>query len=199
MKKTKRLLGQRQIFQYIKMMGLTPQMNVSPYTVATEALRLDGIATDGYGGRGWVLLNADHIKARVASLKQEKVYAREIERPGPVRIIRSTAPQAAGSFDPNSDAFLQSYEWKRLRMKVLKRYGARCQCCGASPSDGAVMNVDHIKPRRLFPKLALDEDNLQVLCGDCNHGKGNWDQTDWRPEDVDHDQVATLRLIARNG
>lgn len=33
----------------------------------------------------------------------------------------------------------------------------------------------------LFPDLALSMDNLQVLCGDCNHGKGNWDVTDWRP------------------
>ena len=23
-------------------------------------------------------------------------------------------------------------------------------------------------------------DNLQILCSDCNAGKGNWDQTDWR-------------------
>ena len=45
------------------------------------------------------------------------------------------------------------------------------------------MNVDHIKPRRLYPGLALEKSNLQVLCADCNHGKGNWDQTDWRGED----------------
>ena len=44
------------------------------------------------------------------------------------------------------------------------------------------MNVDHIKPRKKFPELALVEDNLQVLCGACNHGKGNWDQTNWRPK-----------------
>jgi 5-methylcytosine-specific restriction endonuclease McrA len=42
------------------------------------------------------------------------------------------------------------------------------------------MNVDHVKPRKLFPALSLDKGNLQVLCEVCNHGKGNWDQTDWR-------------------
>ena len=65
-------------------------------------------------------------------------------------------------------------------MLALKKHGAVCACCGASPATGAVMNVDHIKPRRLFPELALDVDNLQVLCEPCNHGKGNWDMTDWR-------------------
>lgn len=96
-------------------------------------------------------------------------------------VIDRPMPRAqVASCDPNSDAFLSSYEWRRVRMVALKRYGARCQCCGATPATGAVMNVDHIKPRKLFPQLALDIENLQVLCGDCNHGKGNWDMTDWR-------------------
>lgn len=78
--------------------------------------------------------------------------------------------------------FLQSFEWRRIRLKILQKYGRKCMCCGATPETGAVMNVDHIKPRKLFPELALDEDNLQVLCHDCNHGKGNWCQTDFRPK-----------------
>jgi 5-methylcytosine-specific restriction endonuclease McrA len=79
-----------------------------------------------------------------------------------------------------TDAFLASYEWRRVRMQVLTKHGARCQCCGSTPADGVKMNVDHIKPRKLYPQLALDLNNLQVLCELCNHGKGNWDMTDWR-------------------
>lgn len=82
--------------------------------------------------------------------------------------------------DPASDAFLSTFEWKALRMMALKKYSPVCQCCGASTKTGAVMHVDHIKPRKIFPQLALDVENLQVLCGDCNAGKGNWDMTDWR-------------------
>jgi 5-methylcytosine-specific restriction endonuclease McrA len=85
---------------------------------------------------------------------------------------------------PPHEEFLQSYEWRRLRMEVLVERGARCECCGISPKDGAVMNVDHIKPRLRFPHLKLEKSNLQVLCGPCNHGKGNWDETDWRQEGV---------------
>jgi 5-methylcytosine-specific restriction endonuclease McrA len=80
----------------------------------------------------------------------------------------------------SSDGFLQSYEWRSVRMKVLVRDGAVCACCGATREDGVKLHVDHIKPRKLFPELALDLDNLQVLCEVCNHGKGNWDMTDWR-------------------
>jgi len=79
-----------------------------------------------------------------------------------------------------ADPFLQSFEWRTVRMHVLKRDGAKCACCGATAANGVVMNVDHIKPRRTHPELALTESNLQVLCEACNHGKGNWDSTDWR-------------------
>jgi len=82
--------------------------------------------------------------------------------------------------DVTSKEFLETFAWRKVRMEALVRYGPVCQCCGASPQTGAVMNVDHIKPRKLFPDLALDVNNLQILCHDCNHGKGNWDQTDWR-------------------
>jgi 5-methylcytosine-specific restriction endonuclease McrA len=93
----------------------------------------------------------------------------------------------------NAPDFLQSYEWRVLRMVVLKKHGARCQCCGASAKDGVVINVDHIKPRRNFPELALSESNLQVLCSACNQGKSNWDQTDWRGEaPVDTATVAVV-------
>ena len=79
-----------------------------------------------------------------------------------------------------TDDFLESFEWRKVRMLALKKYGAKCMCCGATPATGAVINVDHIKPRKKFPELALNLDNLQILCHDCNHGKGNWDMTDWR-------------------
>lgn len=79
-----------------------------------------------------------------------------------------------------TDAFYSSYEWRKLRYAALKKYGAKCMCCGRVAEDGVVMNVDHIKPRKRYPELALCLDNLQVLCSVCNHGKGNWDETDWR-------------------
>ena len=77
-------------------------------------------------------------------------------------------------------AFLSSYEWRKIRMEAIVKHGGRCQCCGATAGDGIVINVDHILPRKTHPHLALDINNLQILCNVCNHGKGNWDQTDWR-------------------
>ena len=77
--------------------------------------------------------------------------------------------------------FYQSFEWRKLRYETLKRYGAECMLCGATRADGLKMHVDHIKCLRDNWHLRLDPDNVQVLCELCNHGKGNWDSTDWRP------------------
>lgn len=80
----------------------------------------------------------------------------------------------------DAEAFYRSYEWRKLRYQIIQRDGGRCLCCGASPSTGATLHVDHIKPLRLHWSLRLDPTNLQTLCEECNHGKGRWDSTDWR-------------------
>lgn len=46
---------------------------------------------------------------------------------------------------------------------------------------GIELHVDHIKPISRAPDLALNINNLQILCKDCNLGKGNRDKKDWRP------------------
>ena len=67
--------------------------------------------------------------------------------------------------------------WKRVgikpkqRAQVLARDGYTCQMCGISIKDGAILEIDHIHP--VSKGGANDLSNLQVLCRDCNAGKGN--------------------------
>lgn len=77
-------------------------------------------------------------------------------------------------------SFYETDEWRRVRYEALRRHGGKCCLCGVTAHQGAVLHVDHIKPRSLFPELELDVNNLQVLCADCNLGKSNLDATDWR-------------------
>lgn len=78
------------------------------------------------------------------------------------------------------DDFYNSQPWRELRYQVLSHYDNRCQKCGATKTDGAVIQVDHIKPRSKYPELELEFDNLQVLCRDCNMGKSNKFEDDYR-------------------
>jgi len=114
--------------------------------------------------------------------KKRKVVARKrVAKTTKIRAINSptAAPIKDLEFAKTVD-FLQSYEWRKIRLVALKLHGRKCLCCGATPETGAIMNVDHIKPRKTHPSLALDINNLQVLCHECNHGKSNWDSTDFR-------------------
>lgn len=113
-------------------------------------------------------------KRRVRKLAQrEAFFLRQRES---LRSLGVVMPKSKGS----GEGFYVSIEWRNLRYMALKLLGARCQCCGASAKDGVRIHVDHIKPRSTHPHLALCLSNVQILCDDCNFGKGNWDSTDWR-------------------
>jgi len=76
--------------------------------------------------------------------------------------------------------FYDTEEWRKLRYEALKRSNGRCQLCGNGREQGAILQVDHIKPRSKHPELEHDPSNLQVLCKPCNLGKSNRDSVDWR-------------------
>jgi len=80
-----------------------------------------------------------------------------------------TRQAVCGFSDKN---FFKSREWKETRLACLSAY-RKCKLCGRTTLEGAVLHVDHIKPRSLFPHLSLEPSNLQVLCSDCNVAKSN--------------------------
>lgn len=86
------------------------------------------------------------------------------------------------STNQKASAFYQSYDWRVARYDALKANDGRCQLCGRDRTHGIILHVDHIKPLKKYWHLRLDPTNLQVLCNECNHGKGNRDETDWRSE-----------------
>lgn len=71
--------------------------------------------------------------------------------------------------------------WSQMRSRILKRDGNRCTNCGAADSgqfyfrgkllEGnfrAPLEVDHIKPVKLYPELEYEESNLRTLCHACH-------------------------------
>ena len=91
-----------------------------------------------------------------------------------------------------SGDFYRTREWVELRYRVLKAANGKCECCGASASNGVSLHVDHIKPRSLYPELALEFSNMQVLCEPCNMGKSNKDETDWRYSEYSDSSIGNL-------
>lgn len=195
------ILKLRSLHHYVKnKLGYSAKPNVSLYDLAVKALELDGIyKNDTRNSKKFVQENAEFIMGKTTKkyipYKPKKEISRsfvvkkttinveeKIITPPNLSYIHRQSSKVKIT-KPNyvaSTSFLNSYEWRKLRMEALIKYGRKCVCCGATPDSGAVMNVDHIKPRKTHPELALDLNNLQILCSECNHGKGNWDNTDWR-------------------
>jgi len=181
------IVKQTYLTRYCKSrLGYASKNGVKIKDLVCMALEVDGMQRPmDKTSNEWIKECITHI---VGKNKSEKLQSCTKQRSSEVKLlaqiklydksarVKSVFPKG----NVASDSFLSSYEWRKVRMVALKMYGPKCQCCGATPADGAVMNVDHIKPRKLYPSLALDVKNLQVLCHSCNHGKGNWDQTDWR-------------------
>jgi hypothetical protein len=59
----------------------------------------------------------------------------------------------------------------QLRFRILSRDGFRCQYCGRSQREGAVLHVDHVHP--VAAGGTTDEGNLITACDECNLGKSS--------------------------
>lgn len=93
---------------------------------------------------------------------------------------KSKAGKPAGRFDAIAykpgmkREFYSTKEWRALRWEVLSKSDGRCAMCGhTAQTSGRSMHVDHIEARSRRPDLELHVANLQVLCEDCNLGKGS--------------------------
>jgi hypothetical protein len=84
-----------------------------------------------------------------------------------------TSNEIGNLIKQSSDGFLHTKEWKNLRQQAIEIYGKQCAICKVVPNKKNPCNIDHIKPRKFFPELALDILNLQLLCAKCNKRKGN--------------------------
>lgn len=71
------------------------------------------------------------------------------------------------SYQRHGASIYRTPQWKALRFMARRRDGFACVQCGAKGR----LEVDHIKPIRTHPELALDLGNLQCLCIACHARK----------------------------
>jgi len=60
-----------------------------------------------------------------------------------------------------------SIEWAKQKVKIRDDY--TCQICGLR--EMGLMDVDHIKPKAIFPELRTSLENLITLCPNCHRRK----------------------------
>jgi 5-methylcytosine-specific restriction protein A len=73
--------------------------------------------------------------------------------------VTETEPKRNIEHDP----FYDSPAWRRLRKQVLKEQPL-CDECQAMDIIEAATVVDHTKPKKQYPELALERSNLRGKC-----------------------------------
>ncbi len=102
----------------------------------------------------------------VSGQKKPKAKRRKFARAKPAFKEQPLYRKGMGS------EFYQTREWQKLRFNFARSLDGKCQMCGRSMVHGIIIHVDHIVPRSKCPDRELDITNLQLLCEDCNMGKG---------------------------
>ena len=64
-----------------------------------------------------------------------------------------------------------SWSYYKVANKVKARDGARCTICGQGEEDGAIIEIDHLRPRSRGGEDVPD--NLRATCRACNRIRGN--------------------------
>ena len=65
-----------------------------------------------------------------------------------------------------------SEEGKTWKLKEYQRIDSICPVCQCSLPSIQHFVIDHIKPIKTHPDLAVDQKNLRLLCNPCNLRKG---------------------------
>ena len=108
------------------------------------------------------------MSKKIAYLKRRAAKASWV-----IKVESMTDAELVAHLRANCDMFLISDAWRALRLEAIKKYGSACLKCGKAATRRSPINIDHVKPRKYFPELALDINNLQPLCARCNKRKGN--------------------------
>lgn len=97
-----------------------------------------------------------------------------------LQTLKQRAAQLKDHFDPVAVARRDFNNWtkssagKAFKAGLFEQQQGRCvgaECKARSPLGSEYLEIDHIQPLSKYPQLALDPQNLQLLCGPCNKKK----------------------------
>lgn len=125
----------------------------------------------------WKVLSNRVKRPKVRQWKVRSKLNRLHRRANPVQAARRPIvcqpivrqPNAGFSIAAYLD-LMKSRAWKIMRYETLAKQGRVCALCRTTTGP---FHVDHIVPTSKAWHLRLDPTNLQVLCADCNIGKGS--------------------------
>ena len=136
------------------------------------ALRILRVLKDNPEG-----LDIAEIRALVPGSEGEEHFNRRLRDLYPVYYIERTRAGTRTVYKYikkwKPEEYIYENITKKQRARILHKAGGRCQMCGRTiDSDGVKLHVDHKIPKKWGGNS--DDDNLWVICSDCNEGKKHY-------------------------
>ena len=78
-----------------------------------------------------------------------------------------------GNIKKVPDKFFDKYNKPDIKETLKKMYNGVCCYCEVRVGIAEFGNIEHCKPKRIFPRTTYDWDNLNLACTACNEMKGN--------------------------
>ena len=108
------------------------------------------------------LRHTDETKAKLSKHFKGKPIKEETR----LKIQATMRAKFVGHTYSERPAIRKSTDYLNWRQEILERFNYTCVLCGSD--DKSKLSVDHIRPIRLFPELALDIGNGRVVCSPCH-------------------------------
>ncbi|WP_192986890.1 retron system putative HNH endonuclease [Carnobacterium mobile] len=89
-----------------------------------------------------------------------------------------------------ADRFWNKYRKDDIKAALEAETYGKCIYCDAKIGSSDFEHIEHIKPKKLNPKLTYDWNNLGWCCGICNQKKGEY--TLLNPYEVDFESVLEI-------
>lgn len=91
-------------------------------------------------------------------------------------------------------AFYSSKEWKECRAGYKKYRRYICERCGNTSKKMIVHHKEHLDPNKmLIPEIALDWNNLELLCMDCHNKEHFREEKIIRYEVAENGEIVAMR------
>ena len=73
------------------------------------------------------------------------------------------------------NAILKNYKHKDIKDTLLSVTHSKCVFCEGRPSECGDDEIDHFKPKSVYPEFTFNWDNLFITCRICNRNKRDHD------------------------
>lgn len=120
-----------------------------------------------------------------------------------------TAIQKYGCYSniPNQEKMqlTQYYRHEKIKEALFSSSYEKCAFCECKPSEGGNIEVEHFKPKSIYPDSTFEWDNFLPSCRKCNGLKSDHDTVKEpiiNPYDVDPSTVFKyndIRIVAKDG